>query len=199
MLYAPLPLYQPLKSISFLPDILSFGITGELRHEKKLTGSKVSSVAGGRRKHTGPSMSSSPTRWSGNSTLIMAQTTISSNLGNTCARSYVAVPRSPIQLRDVKRYEPAMTIWHESSGNNNIFVHSQEIEGAHVNICDLLDYHRSGNPVPLFNTEAELVYNTRRSKKIWPRKDIKEGNILKFLLRRIFWECGLFHMLRDSP
>ena len=108
--YAPLPLYQPPKSISFLPDILSFGITGELRHEKKLIGSKVSSVAGGRRKHTGPSMSSSPTRWSGNSTLIMAQTTISSNLGNTCARSYVAVPRSPIQLRDVKRYEPAMTI-----------------------------------------------------------------------------------------
>ena len=131
-------------------------------------------------------MSSSPTRWSGNSTLIMAQTTINSNLGSTYVRFYVAVPPSPIQLRGAKRYELVISIRHESSGGNNDFIYSQEIEGAHVNICDLLDYHRSGNPVPLFNTEAELVYYTRRSKKIWPRKDIKEGNILKFLLRRIF-------------
>ena len=76
VLYAPLPLYQLLRSISFLPDILSFGITGEPRHEKNMIGSTVSSVAGGRRKHTGPSMNNSQTPWSASSTLIMAQTTL---------------------------------------------------------------------------------------------------------------------------
>ncbi|KAK7686087.1 hypothetical protein QCA50_010899 [Cerrena zonata] len=62
----------------------------------------------------------------------------------------------------------------------------QKIESYHVNLVDLLDYHRSGIPVPIFSTVEELRNYTKRSHKIFPRQQAKAGGVLKFLLRRIF-------------
>ncbi|CAL1699420.1 unnamed protein product [Somion occarium] len=60
------------------------------------------------------------------------------------------------------------------------------IRSIYVNLVDLLEYHRSGRPVPTFTTLSQLQHYTKATRKFFPREEAKAGGILKFLLRHIF-------------
>ncbi|KAJ7745130.1 hypothetical protein B0H16DRAFT_1422369 [Mycena metata] len=60
------------------------------------------------------------------------------------------------------------------------------IEDAHVNLVDLLDILTTGDPVHRFPTERALSAYTLATRKIFPRSKLYKGDLLKYLLRRIF-------------
>ena len=55
-----------------------------------------------------------------------------------------------------------------------------------MNLVDLLDTHRTGQRVKIFNTEEELSNYTCETKKFFPLDSAKQGGVLKYLLRHIF-------------
>jgi len=56
---------------------------------------------------------------------------------------------------------------------------------THVNLVDLVDSARTGKPVKLFESLAELRKYTLRTKKIFPKENAYQGGLLKELLREI--------------
>ena len=56
---------------------------------------------------------------------------------------------------------------------------------THVNLSDLLDSVRTGSPVRIFATHAELVNYTRSQGRYFPKEDAYAGGLLKYLLREI--------------
>ena len=62
----------------------------------------------------------------------------------------------------------------------------QVVLSTHVNLVDLLDTHRTGQRVKIFDTEEELSEYTCETKKFFPLDSAKQGGVLKYLLRHIF-------------
>ncbi|KAJ7858098.1 hypothetical protein B0H13DRAFT_1640718, partial [Mycena leptocephala] len=60
------------------------------------------------------------------------------------------------------------------------------IEDAHVNLMDLVDVLSTGERVHRFATERDLSIYTKKTGKMFPRKDAFKGPLLQHLLRRIF-------------
>ncbi|KAK7685908.1 hypothetical protein QCA50_010715 [Cerrena zonata] len=56
---------------------------------------------------------------------------------------------------------------------------------THVNLVDLLDTHRTGKQVTIFETEAELRHYTIERKRFFPLDEARQGGVLKYLLRHI--------------
>ncbi|KAK7686026.1 hypothetical protein QCA50_010837 [Cerrena zonata] len=56
---------------------------------------------------------------------------------------------------------------------------------THVNLVDLLDAHRTGRAVRIFETEEELSRYTIATRKFFPLDEAKEGGVLRYLLRHI--------------
>ena len=56
---------------------------------------------------------------------------------------------------------------------------------THVNLMDLEETERTGEPVKIFESEQELSVYTRRKEKYFPRRNALAGGLLRFLLRRI--------------
>ena len=54
-----------------------------------------------------------------------------------------------------------------------------------MNLVDLLDTHRTGQEVRIFDTVEELSGYTCETKKFFPLDEAKEGGVLKYLLRHI--------------
>ncbi|KAG6860673.1 hypothetical protein C0995_008740 [Termitomyces sp. Mi166 len=61
----------------------------------------------------------------------------------------------------------------------------EAVKAAYVNLVDLVDHSYTGEPVQLFNTEAELGEYTRGSQKFFPKENAYAGGLLKYLLRHI--------------
>ncbi|KAF9524617.1 hypothetical protein CPB83DRAFT_773560, partial [Crepidotus variabilis] len=59
------------------------------------------------------------------------------------------------------------------------------VRNIHINIMDLVDKPLSGKDIPRFPSEAELRTYSQRTGKFFPRKRVKDGSFLEFLLRRI--------------
>lgn len=61
------------------------------------------------------------------------------------------------------------------------------MDAVFVNICDLVDSPRTGEPVELFPSELRLAeYSKRPSEpKIYPKENAYAGGLLRYLLRRI--------------
>ena len=55
---------------------------------------------------------------------------------------------------------------------------------AHVNLSDLLNGVRTGSPVKIFATHADLANYTRSQGRYFPKEDAYAGGLLKYLL----WE-----------
>jgi hypothetical protein len=62
----------------------------------------------------------------------------------------------------------------------------QAVMNTHVNIVDLIDTQKTGEPVHVFESELALSRYTRAKGKIFPLHDALSGGLLRFLLRRIF-------------
>ena len=62
----------------------------------------------------------------------------------------------------------------------------QAFLSANVNLIDLVDYPNTGKPVAMFKSEKDLSEYTMREEKIFPRKNVHAGSLLRHLLRRIF-------------
>jgi len=61
----------------------------------------------------------------------------------------------------------------------------QAVRNAHVNLVDLVEYHRIGQDVEKFTTVEDLSEYTHETDKFFPRNHAKAGGLLRFLLRRI--------------
>ncbi|KAF2135094.1 uncharacterized protein K452DRAFT_239992 [Aplosporella prunicola CBS 121167] len=61
---------------------------------------------------------------------------------------------------------------------------------THVNLVDLLDRHRIGGSIRIFETEFELKEYTIQKGKYFPKEEAYEGGLLKWLLREIH---GQYH------
>jgi hypothetical protein len=59
------------------------------------------------------------------------------------------------------------------------------ISGIHVNICDLVDDVVQGRPVRLFECLQDLVRYSRDTKKYFPRGDVPDQGLLRYLLRHV--------------
>ena len=62
----------------------------------------------------------------------------------------------------------------------------QRVRDSHVNIVDLLESARTGNPVRKFRTVEELSVYTISTRRIFPKGSAYAGGLLKELLREIF-------------
>ncbi|KAJ7111720.1 hypothetical protein C8R44DRAFT_632419 [Mycena epipterygia] len=60
------------------------------------------------------------------------------------------------------------------------------IEDSHMNLIDLIDIHTTGEPVHRFRTEKELARYTKKTGKIFTSSRAHKGELLTFLLRRIW-------------
>lgn len=61
----------------------------------------------------------------------------------------------------------------------------QTVLDTHINLSDLLDSVRTGSPVRIFATHADLVNYTRSQGRYFPKEDAYAGGLLKYLLREI--------------
>jgi len=61
----------------------------------------------------------------------------------------------------------------------------QAVLSTHVNLVDLVDAPRTGQPVPVFKSEFELSDYTIDSEKFFPRANAYAGGLLRLLLRHI--------------
>ncbi|EIM81673.1 uncharacterized protein STEHIDRAFT_104178 [Stereum hirsutum FP-91666 SS1] len=59
------------------------------------------------------------------------------------------------------------------------------IRATHVNICNLIDVPRTGEPPKLFESEKALSEYTKRTGEYFPQGHAEAGGILRFLLRYI--------------
>lgn len=85
----------------------------------------------------------------------------------------------PTRLKDMK--EVCHPI-HISEINSHPW---QLVKSTHVNLSDLLDSSRSGGPVHIFDTQAELAAYTLREGRIFSKEEAYAGGVLKYLLREI--------------
>ncbi|KAG6867588.1 hypothetical protein C0993_000809 [Termitomyces sp. T159_Od127] len=61
----------------------------------------------------------------------------------------------------------------------------EAVKAVYVNLVDLVDHRQTGEPVMLFDTEAELSAYTCENKKFFPKESAYAGGLLKYLLRHI--------------
>ena len=61
----------------------------------------------------------------------------------------------------------------------------QAVLSAHINIVDLVDTQRTGEPVHKFASEKKLSEYTKMTGKFFPMKTAYTTGLLRFLLRRI--------------
>lgn len=61
------------------------------------------------------------------------------------------------------------------------------MDAVFVNICDLVDAPRTGEPVKLFSSELLLAEysKNRKDRKIYPLENAYAGGLLRYLLRHI--------------
>ncbi|EFY94683.1 hypothetical protein X797_010620 [Metarhizium robertsii] len=57
------------------------------------------------------------------------------------------------------------------------------IKRIHVNIVDFVDSERTGEPVYKFGSVGKLAKYTWENGKVFPKKEAKRSNLLRFLLR----------------
>ena len=70
----------------------------------------------------------------------------------------------------------------------NSFSFVQAVQKKHVNLVDLV--HGSKQEVRIFKTVKELREYTIATKKIFPKKDARDGGVLRALRRQIFAPQG---------
>ncbi|KAG6868380.1 hypothetical protein C0993_003904 [Termitomyces sp. T159_Od127] len=61
----------------------------------------------------------------------------------------------------------------------------EAVKAVHVNLVDLVEHPQTGEPLLLFNSEAELSEYTQESGKFFPKESAYAGGLLKHLLRHI--------------
>lgn len=61
----------------------------------------------------------------------------------------------------------------------------QKFKRTHVNIVDLVDAYGTTDSVDMFETVKALAKYSKKTKKIFPLDEAKDGGLLKFLLRKI--------------
>jgi hypothetical protein len=71
---------------------------------------------------------------------------------------------------------------HEPRTETNVL---QAVLDTHVSLSDLLGSVRSGSPVKIFATHADLANYTRSQRRYFPKEDAYAGGLLKYLLREI--------------
>jgi hypothetical protein len=59
------------------------------------------------------------------------------------------------------------------------------VKAVYVNLVDLVDMQRTGEPAKQFASEKELSVYSKATKKIFPKDEAKAGGVLRFLLRQI--------------
>jgi len=59
------------------------------------------------------------------------------------------------------------------------------VKAVYVNLVDLVDMKRTGKVAQQFNSEKELSVYSKKTEKIFPKKEAKAGGVLRFLLRHI--------------
>lgn len=97
----------------------------------------------------------------------------------------IGVEPMPNTIEDMKEVSQAVQSAmgdHESRTQTNTL---QAVLDTHVNLSDLLDSVRTGSPVRIFATHAELVNYTRSQGRYFPKEDAYAGGLLKYLLREI--------------
>ncbi|PPR06936.1 hypothetical protein CVT24_011007 [Panaeolus cyanescens] len=89
----------------------------------------------------------------------------------------------------VDRYDA----WHDLCSRVGVIDIPDTIRGCkaiiretHVNLVDLTEAISNDSTVETFDTEYELREYTIETRKIFPRANIHSGDLLRFLLRKIF-------------
>ncbi|TDL25356.1 hypothetical protein BD410DRAFT_636858 [Rickenella mellea] len=59
------------------------------------------------------------------------------------------------------------------------------VKQTHVNLVDLVDTRRTGQPVTVYDSEDELRAYTIFTRKFFPRESAYAGGLLRYLLRKI--------------
>jgi hypothetical protein len=97
----------------------------------------------------------------------------------------IGVEPMPNTIEDMKGVSQAVQSAMEDYKPQTQTNASQAVLDTHINSSDLLDSVRTGSPVRIFATHADLVNYTRSQGRYFPKEDAYAGGLLKYLLREI--------------
>ena len=92
------------------------------------------------------------------------------------------IPNTIEGMKEVSQAVQSAMEDHEPQTQTNAL---QAVLDTHLNLSDLLDSVRTGSPVKIFATHADLVDYTRNQGRYFPKEDAYAGGLLKYLLREI--------------